>query len=164
MLDPAIKKIFIDKDETFLYFIPIVIILAFVTKGSSLYLARTTMIIVSTEATKDIQIDMAKSIIHYDTQYLEGKHSGKFISNLTYDIGLITNMVSTGILNLMKDSFTLIGLLCVMFYQNWQLSILAILMIPLATIASKSLGKRMSKVTTEAQKKSGRLISYINEL
>ena len=164
LLDPAIKKIFIDKDETFLYFIPIVIILAFVTKGSSLYLARKTMIIVSTEATKDIQIDMAKSIIHYDTQYLEGKHSGKFISNLTYDIGLITNMVSTGILNLMKDSFTLIGLLCVMFYQNWQLSILAILMIPLATIASKSLGKRMSKVTTEAQKKSGSLISYLNEL
>ena len=69
------------------------------------------MIIVSTEVTKDIQVDMAKSIIHYDTQYLESKHSGKFVSNLTYDIGLITNMVSTGILNLMKDSFTLIGLL-----------------------------------------------------
>ena len=122
------------------------------------------MIIVSTEVTKDIQVDMAKSIIHYDTQYLESKHSGKFVSNLTYDISLITNMVSTGILNLMKDSFTLIGLLTVMFYQNWKLSLMAILMIPLATIASKSLGKRMSKVTTQAQEKSGILLSYLNEL
>ena len=164
LLDPAIKKIFIEKDQTLLYLIPLAIIIAFITKGSSLYLARKIMIIVSTEVTKDIQVDMAKSIIHYDTQYLESKHSGKFVSNLTYDIGLITNMVSTGILNLMKDSFTLIGLLTVMFYQNWKLSLMAILMIPLATIASKSLGKRMSKVTTQAQEKSGILLSYLSEL
>ena len=155
LLDPAIKKIFIEKDQTLLYLIPLAIIIAFITKGSSLYLARKIMIIVSTEVTKDIQVDMTKSIIHYDTQYLESKHSGKFVSNLTYDISLITNMVSTGILNLMKDSFTLIALLTVMFYQNWKLSLMAILMIPLATIASKSLGKRMSKVTTQAQEKSG---------
>ena len=164
LLDPAIKKIFIERDQTLLYLIPLAIIIAFITKGSSLYLARKIMIIVSTEVTKDIQVDMAKSIIHYDTQYLESKHSGKFVSNLTYDIGLITNMVSTGILNLMKDSFTLIGLLTVMFYQNWKLSLMAILMIPLATIASKSLGKRMSKVTTQAQEKSGILFSYLSEL
>ena len=164
LLDPAIKKIFIEKDQTLLYLIPLAIIIAFITKGSSLYLARKIMIIVSTEVTKDIQVDMAKSIIHYDTQYLESKHSGKFVSNLTYDISLITNMVSTGILNLMKDSFTLIGLLTVMFYQNWKLSLMAILMIPLATIASKSLGKRMSKVTTQAQEKSGILLSYLSEL
>ena len=164
LLDPAIKKIFIEKDQTLLYLIPLAIIIAFITKGSSLYLARKIMIIVSTEVTKDIQVDMAKSIIHYDTQYLESKHSGKFVSNLTYDISLITNMVSTGILNLMKDSFTLIALLTVMFYQNWKLSLMAILMIPLATIASKSLGKRMSKVTTQAQEKSGILLSYLSEL
>ena len=164
LLDPAIKKIFIERDQTLLYLIPLAIIIAFITKGSSLYLARKIMIIVSTEVTKDIQVDMAKSIIHYDTQYLESKHSGKFISNLTFDISLITNMVSTGILNLMKDSFTLIGLLTVMFYQNWKLSLMAILMIPLATIASKSLGKRMSKVTTQAQEKSGILLSYLSEL
>ena len=164
LLDPAIKKIFIERDQTLLYLIPLAIIIAFITKGSSLYLARKIMIIVSTEVTKDIQVDMAKSIIHYDTQYLESKHSGKFVSNLTYDIGLITNMVSTGILNLMKDSFTLIGLLTVMFYQNWKLSLMAIVMIPLAAIASKSLGKRMGKVTTQAQEKSGILLSYLNEL
>ena len=164
LLDPAIKKIFIERDQTLLYLIPLAIIIAFITKGSSLYLARKIMIIVSTEVTKDIQLDMAKSIIHYDTQYLESKHSGKFISNLTFDISLITNMVSTGILNLMKDSFTLIGLLTVMFYQNWKLSLMAIVMIPLAAIASKSLGKRMGKVTTQAQEKSGILLSYLNEL
>ena len=164
LLDPAIKKIFIERDQTLLYLIPLAIIIAFITKGSSLYLARKIMIIVSTEVTKDIQVDMAKSIIHYDTQYLESKHSGKFVSNLTYDISLITNMVSTGILNLMKDSFTLIALLTVMFYQNWKLSLIAMIMIPLASGAARTLGKRMGKVTTEQMIKAGSFMSYLVEI
>ena len=86
---------------------------------------------------------------------IDKKHSGKFISNLTYDVMHITNLLSHGILNFFKDSLTLIGLLFVMFLQNWKLSLIAIIMIPLASIAAKSLGKRMGKVTTQAQEKSG---------
>ena len=164
LLDPAIEKIFIEKDKTLLIFIPILIILAFSTKGVSLYMAKSFMIIVAEEIKKNLQKDMITSLIKADTQSIDNKHSGKFISNLIYDVQHITNLLSNAILNLFKDSLTLIGLLIVMFLQNWKLASISLIMIPLASIASKTLGKRMHKVATEAQEKSGFLTSYLVEL
>ena len=164
LLDPAIKKIFIDKDQTLIFLIPIFIIIAFSVKGISLYLAKANMIIVGEEIKKLLQFDMISSLIRADTKLIDKKHSGKFISNLTYDVTHITNLLSEAILALFKDSLTLFGLLIVMFYQNWKLSLISIIMIPLASTAAKSLGKRVGKVTTEAQEKSGFLNSYLIEL
>ena len=164
LLDPMIKKLFIEKNQALLLIIPAFIVLAFVVKGSSLYLARTIMISVAEEIKAIIQTDMSKSLIGADTDYIDAKHTGKFISNLTYDTGLITNLVSTAILNLFKDTLTLVGLLTVMFFQNWKLSLLAIFMIPLASFAAKSLGKRIGKVSTEAQIESGLLTTHLIEI
>ena len=164
LLDPAIKKIFIDKDQTLTLVIPLTIILAFSTKGASLYFAKTILIRVGQEITKILQFQVMKSIIEADSQIVDNKHSGKFISHLTFDVGMITNLVSTVILNLTKDTFTLIGLLGVMFYQNWKLALFAIIMIPLASFAARSLGKRMGKVTTEAADRAGELTSYLLEV
>ena len=122
LLDPAIKKIFVEKDQTLIIIIPLLIILAFTVKGFALYLAKAIMIRVAEEIKKILQSQMAKSLINADTQLIDQKHSGKFISNLTYDVTHITNMLSTAVLNLFKDSLTLLGLLFVMFYQNWKLS------------------------------------------
>ena len=107
---------------------------------------------------------MVKAFIKSDTQFIEGKHSGKYISSLNYDVELIKNVLSINLLNLFKDSLTLIGLLTVMFYQNWKLSLVAIVMIPLASVAAKSLGKRMGKVSTEAQERSGFLNKHLVEI
>ena len=164
LLDPAIKKIFLEKDQTLLLIIPLLIIVAFATKGISLYVAKSLMIGVAEDVKKKLQIDMLKSLINADTQAIDKKHSGKFISNLTYDVTHITNLLSTAILNLFKDSLTLIGLLFVMFTQNWKLSLISIIMIPLASISARTLGKRMGKVATEAQKTSGFLTTYLVEL
>ena len=164
LLDPAIKKIFIDKDESLIFIIPAFIIITFAAKGISLYFAKSTMIYVGEEIKKILQFDMITSLINADTKLIDKNHSGKFISNLTYDVTHITNMLSDAVLALFKDSLTLIGLLIVMFTQNWKLSLIAIIMIPLASIASKTLGKRVSKVATEAQERSGFLNSYLIEL
>jgi ATP-binding cassette, subfamily B, bacterial MsbA len=164
LLDPAIEKIFIEKNQSLLFVIPLLIILAFSTKGISLYLAKSLMIIVAEEIKKKLQFDMLKSLINADTQSIDKKHSGKFISNLTYDVQHITNLLSTAILSLFKDSLTLIGLLIVMFLQNWKLALISLIMIPLASFASRTLGKRMGKVATEAQEKSGFLTTYLVEL
>ncbi len=164
LLDPAIKKIFIDKDETLIFLIPLFIIISFSVKGISLYYAKSTMINVGEEIKKLLQFNMISSLINADTKIIDKKHSGKFISNLTFDVTHITNMLSDAILALFKDSLTLVGLLIVMFYQNWKLSLISIIMIPLASIASKTLAKRVSKVATEAQEKSGFLNSYLIEL
>ena len=164
LLDPAIKKLFIDKDQSLLILIPLMIILAFTTKGLSLYFAKATMIDVGESIKKKLQYDMINNLVSTDTQIIDKKHSGKFISNLTYDVTHITNLLSNAILTLFKDSLTLIGLLIVMFMQNWKLALISIIMIPLASLSAKTLGKRISKVTTEAQQKSGFLTSYLVEL
>ena len=164
LLDPAIKKIFIDKDQSLLLFIPILIILAFSSKGISLYIAKVLMIQVGEEVKKKLQYDLLRSLVTADTQFIDQKHSGKFISNLTYDVQHITNLLSTAILNLVKDSLTLIGLLVVMFIQNWKLALVSLIMIPLASFASRTLGKRMRKAATEAQEKSGFFTTYLVEL
>ena len=164
LLDPAIKQLFINQNQNLIYVIPGFIILAFATKGISLYLAKVIMIGVSHEVRKDVQIDMFKSLIVADSKIIDNKHSGKFITNLTNDIGMITQLISTAILNLFKDSLTLIGLLSVMFYQNWKLSLIAIVMIPLASYAARNLGKRISKVTTEQMTKAGIFNSYLFEI
>jgi len=164
LLDPAIKKIFIEKDQSLIFLIPLMIIVAFTTKGLSLYFAKATMISVGENIKKNLQFDMVKSLINTDTQIIDKKHSGKFISNLTYDVNHITALLSNAILTLFKDSLTLIGLLTVMFMQNWKLSLISIIMIPLASLSAKSLGKRMGKITTEAQEKSGHLTKFLVEL
>ena len=164
LLDPAIKKLFIEKDQTLILIIPLAIILAFSAKGISLYLAKVLMIGVAEDIKKDIQKDMVSSLVKADITAIDNKHTGKFISNLTYDTSLIVSLMSTALLSIFKDSVTLIGLLIVMFYQNWKLSLIAIIMIPLASFAAKTLGKRIGKVTTEAQVKSGELNKHLMEI
>ena len=164
LLDPAIKKLFIDKDQSLLILIPLMIVVAFTTKGLSLYYAKATMIGVGEGVKKKLQADMVNTLVGTDTQIIDKKHSGKFISNITYDVTHITNLLSNAILTLFKDSLTLLGLLIVMFLQNWKLALISIVMIPLASLSAKTLGKRISKVTTEAQQKSGFLTTYLVEL
>ena len=164
LLDPAIEKIFINKDQTLIFVIPILIIIAFSTKGISLYIAKTLMIKVAEEVKKKLQINMLSSFIKADTEYIENRHSGKYISNINFDVNQITGMLSTSFLNFFKDGLTLVGLLVVMFIQNWILSLIALIMIPLASITAKRLGKRMAKVATEAQERSGDLNKYLIDL
>ena len=164
LLDPAIKKIFVEKDQTLILIIPILIVVAFATKGLSLYLAKILMIGVSEEVKKELQCDMLNNLISADTKLIDRQHTGKFISSITNDVTHITNLISTGVLNLFKDSLTLMGLLFVMFFQNWKLSLIAIIMIPLATFAARTLGKRIGKVANEQMLKAGILNTYLIEL
>jgi len=164
LLDPAIKKIFVEKDQTLILIIPFLIIVAFATKGFSLYAAKILMIGVAEEVRKDLQCDMLTNLISADTKLIDGKHTGKFISILTNDVGHITNLISNAVLNLFKDSLTLMGLLFVMFFQNWKLALIAIIMIPLASLAAKTLGKRIAKVAKEQMLKAGVLNTYLIEL
>ena len=149
LLDPAIEKIFIEKDDTLLYLIPLAIIVAFSVKGLSLYLSKILMVSVAEEVKTRVQEDMLTSLISSDTKFIDKSHSGKFISNLTNDVGLLVHLISVAILSLFKDTLTLIGLLTVMFFQNWKLSLIAIIMIPIAGFISRSLGKRITKVSEE---------------
>ena len=164
LLDPAVKKIFIEKDRTLAWLIPLLIILAFSTKGLSLYFARMNIIRVGQEVAGELQKKIAKNILTSDIKTLENRHSGKYISNVMFDAHQIQNLVSTGVLNIMKDSFSVIALVSLMFYQNWKLASFAILMMPLAAGFAKSLGKRIGKAVGQAGELSGKLTSFLSEI
>ena len=164
LLDPAVKKIFIENNQTYAWVIPLAIIFAFSAKGICLYLARIQLIKTGQEISGELQHKVAHYILNTDIASIEQKHSGKFISNINFDAGQVNSLVSTGILNSMKDTLTLIALVGVMFYQNWKLTIFALIMMPLAAGLAKSLGKRIGKAVSEAGEISGRLTSHLSEI
>ena len=164
LLDPAVKKIFIEQNKVFAWSIPVLIVVAFSSKGLSLYFARINIIRVGEEVAGELQKKVANNILTSDIQTLDNRHSGKYISNIMYDTHHIQNLVSTGVLNLMKDTFSVIALVSLMFYQNWKLALFAILMMPLAGGLAKSLGKRIGKATSKAGVSSGNLASFLTEI
>ena len=164
LLDPAIEKLFIEKDQSLIIIIPALIVVAFASKGLSLYGAKAIMIDVSEEVRKKIQMDMMENLIKADTDFIQKKHSGRIITNIINDVNNMTGLVSVALLNLFKDSLTLTGLMGVMLYQNWKLSIIAIIMIPLASFFARLLGKRISKITTQSMEKVGVLNTYLMEI
>jgi len=164
LLDPAIKKIFIDQDKTMMLLIPIAIALSFSIKGASLYAARTILINISNNVVKAMQTQLASCILKSDISTIESKHSGKYIAHFFYDVAQVSQLVGSGILNLMKDSLTLIVLIGLMFYQNWNLALFAIIMMPLAALIAKSLGKRINKAVVKSTIIEGSLTSYLSEV
>ena len=164
LLDPAVKKIFIEKNEVFAWTIPLLIVIAFSSKGLSLYFARTNIIRIGEEVAGELQKKIATNILLSDIQTLDNRHSGKYISNVMFDTHHVRNLVSTGVLNLMKDTFSVIALVSLMFYQNWKLAFFAIIMMPLAGALAKSLGKRIGKATAKAGESSGNLATFLTEI
>ena len=164
LLDPAVKKIFIEKNTTLSWIIPILIVLAFAGKGLSLYVARLLIIRVGEEVSGTIKKQIADNIVKSDIQTLDSRHSGKYVSNVMFDSGQVQHLVSTGVLNLMKDSFSVMALVGVMIYQNWKLALFAMLMMPLAAGLAKSLGKRIGKAVGKAGEASGVLVTFLTEI
>ena len=164
LLDPAVKKIFIDQNKTMMLLIPIAIALTFTIKGASLYSARTILIKISNDVVRVMQTQLASCILKSDISTIESKHSGKYIAHFFYDVGKVSQLVGSGVLNLMKDSLTLIVLVALMFYQNWNLALFALIMMPLAAIVAKSLGKRINKAVSESSRIEGGLTSYLSEM
>ena len=164
LLDPAIKKMFMEQDKTMMLLIPMGIVLAFITKGSTLYTARKTVIKIGNEIVQTLQIQLVSSVLKSDVHTVESKHSGKHLAHFLYDVGLVNQLVSAGVLNLMKDSLTLIVLICLMFYQNWKLAFLALIMMPLAALVAKSLGKRIGKAVTKSIEINANLTSFLTEM
>ena len=164
LLDPAVKRIFVEQNITLAWLIPLGIILAFSSKGISLYYARINIIIVGSRIAGELQKKISNLMLVSDIETLDNRHSGKYISNIQFDCNSVQNLVSTGVLNLMKDSFSLFALVYLMFYQNWKLACFAIFMMPLAVFFAKNLGKRIGKVQREAGEITGDFTSFLSEI
>jgi ATP-binding cassette, subfamily B, bacterial MsbA len=164
LLDPAIKKIFVEKNTKLLFIIPALIVFAFMLKSIATYIIRVKTIKVSYSVIKNIQILMADKILKSDTAFIISKHSGKFISNFTNDTGVLLGVINGIAISAVKEFFTLIALVSLMFYQNWRLSMLAIIMIPIAAFFSRTLGKKMGKYVNKSLEASEVFTKFLSEI
>jgi subfamily B ATP-binding cassette protein MsbA len=164
LLDPAIKEIFENKNKLMLYVIPVAIVLAFTIKALSIFITRIITIKVATKICSSISSIMAEKLITSDTLYITGKHSGKFISHFTWDLGIIYSTLTGVVVSLVKESITLVFLLGLLFYHDWQLALVAMIMIPVTAFFSKNLGKKMGKRTLDSAEKTDRFVKFLSEI
>ena len=163
LLDPAIEKIFLDKDSSMLIIIPIAIIGTLLIKSVSTYIQVFLLNSVAQNVIADTQIKLFKKIISADLAWLHKIHSAKIISNFLYDVTLLQDSVSSSLANGVKDFLTLICLVGVMYYQDWVLATIAIIAFPLVGLLSRQLGKRIKKASTETQEETGIMASILSE-
>jgi subfamily B ATP-binding cassette protein MsbA len=164
LLDPAIKEIFENKNNTMLYIIPVAIVFTFVLKAFSIYGTRIVTIKVGIKIIKNIQTLMAQKFLLSDISHITKKHSGKYLSNFTNDTNVLFLVLTGVVVTLFKETFTLIALLGLMFYHDWQLSLLAILMIPITVVSSKNIGKKMGKKVNLSLEASDKFMKFLSEL
>ena len=164
LLDPAIKEIFENKNTKMLYLIPIAIIFTFILKAFSVYGTRIITIKVGIKIIKNIQTLMAQKFLLSDISHITKKHSGKYLSNFTNDTKILFDVLTGVVVTLIKETFTLIALLGLMFYYDWQLSLLAVVMIPVAAISSKNIGKKMGKKVHVSLEASDKFMKFLSEL
>ena len=163
LLDPAIEKIFLDKDSSMLIIIPLAIIGTLLIKSLSTYIQVFLLNSVAQNVIADTQIKLFKKIINADLAWLHKIHSAKIISNFLYDVTLLQDSVSSSLANGVKDFLTLICLVGVMYYQDWVLATIAIIAFPLVGLLSRQLGKRIKKASTETQEETGIMASILSE-
>ena len=163
LLDPAIEKIFLDKDSSMLIIIPLAIIGTLLIKSVSTYIQIFLLNSVAQNVIADTQIKLFKKIINADLAWLHKIHSAKIISNFLYDVSLLQDSVSSSLANGVKDFLTLICLVGVMYYQDWVLATIAIIAFPLVGLLSRQLGKRIKKASTETQEETGIMASILSE-
>jgi subfamily B ATP-binding cassette protein MsbA len=164
LLDPAIKEIFENKNMKMLYIIPIAIIITFIIKAFAIYGTRIVTIKVGIKIIKNIQTLMAKKFLLSDISHITKKHSGRYLSHFTNDTGILFGVLTGAVVTLFKESLTLVALLGLMFYHDWQLSLLAIIMIPIAAISSKNLGKKMGKKVNISLEASDKFLKFLSEI
>lgn len=164
LLDPAIKKIFIEKDKVMLYVIPAAIVITFLLRSVSLYLTRILTINISYKIKESIQKALAQKILYSDLSYIHDNHSGKFISNFTEDTSKLQNVTQTVALNSTKEIISLFFLMALMINKDIFLSMLALTIIPIAAIMSKKLGKRMGKAVFGLLDANEEFTKYLSEI
>ena len=164
LLDPAIKEIFENKNKQMLYLIPVAIVFTFIIKAFSIYGTRIITIKVGIKIIKNIQTLMAQKFLLSDISHITKKHSGKYLSNFTNDTTILFTVLTGVVVTLFKETFTLIALLALMFYHDWQLSLLAMIMIPVAAISSKNIGKKMGKKVHVSLEASDKFMKFLSEI
>ena len=163
VVKPALDDVFINKDATKLFLLPFVIIAIFLLKGIFNYLQSYLMNFVGLRVVADLRARLYDHLQTLSLSFFNKTPTGVLISRITNDVNLIQASVSNVITGVLKDVFTIISLIIVVFYQNWKLAIIAVIVFPLATLPITEFGKRLRKFSRRSQEQMGSITTFLHE-
>ena len=163
VVKPALDDVFINKDANKLFLLPFVIIAIFLLKGIFNYLQAYLMNFVGLRVVADLRAKLYDHLQTLSLSFFNKTPTGILISRITNDVNLIQASVSNVITGLLKDVFTIISLIVVVFYQNWKLAIIGVIVFPLATLPIKEFGKRLRKFSRRSQEQMGSITTFLHE-
>ena len=163
LMEPVVRDIFINKDETMLLLVPLAIMLIMVIGGGANFGQSVLMNWVGLRIVADLQIKTFSHILNLDLAFFRRTQTGKLIANLTSDSYLIRQATSSTLTSLVKDLLTVVFLVMLMFYENWRLALVVFFVFPLAAWPISVLGKRMRSVVSITQGEIGVLTNLVSE-
>lgn len=163
LMQPVIDGIFFDQNPWMLTAVPLAILAVAVAKAISMYGQNVLLNFVGQRIISDMQLKLFSHLMHSDIGTFHEESTGRLISRFTNDIMLLRNAVSTIISGLARELLSIIFLFALMFYQSWQLSLLAVLVFPAAFWPMVRLAKRMRKLSRNTQEQLGHFTSQLDE-
>jgi subfamily B ATP-binding cassette protein MsbA len=163
LVKPALDEIFLKQNADMLKLIPIVVIAIYIIKGGCSYGQTMLMSFIGQRVVTDLRSQLYNHIQKQPLAFFTSNPTGILMSRITNDVGFIQSAVSEAVTSFLKDSFTLIGLIFVIFYRDWKLAIIATFVFPLTIYPITKFGEKMRKYATKRQVTMGSLTSLLQE-
>ena len=164
LVKPALDEVLINADKFYLYFIPIAILVTGIIKGLVSYLQVVSLQFMSHRIIEKLRKDVFHNIINLHYGFFVQNKTGSLITRITTDTYYLNGAMGNTYTALIKDSLTLVVLVGNMFYQNWKLACISIIVFPLAIIPVRVLGRKIRNVTKNLQHQIGNLASNLEEI
>ncbi len=163
LMKPVIDDIFIKQDLDMLKLIPLVVVLLYVVKGFAMYGQEYLMNYVGEDIIRRLRNQLYARIQDLSLAFFHREKTGTLMSRITNDVHIIKTMVSTSVTGSVRDVFSIIGLTCVIFYRDWKLALLAMVVLPIAFYPVVEFGRRIRKVSTGRQEAMAEMNSFLHE-
>ena len=163
LVKPVLDDIFIARDSSKLLLIPGLAVLVFFLKGAGSYGAEYLMSYVGQRIIRDFRDLLYEKIMNLPISYIQKEKTGVLMSRVTNDVSIIKSMVSTAVISLFRDSFSVVAFLFVIFYRDWKLALGAFVILPIAFYPIVIFGKRIRKFSTGTQETMADLNSFLHE-
>jgi len=162
-IEPVIDRIFVDRDVSKLVFLPIMVMAIFFLKGIGMYGYEYFMNYVGENIIRQLRTDLFNHIMDLPMAFFHQERTGRLMSRITNDVGIVKSMVSTAVAGAFRDMFTIIGLTAVIFYRDWKMALVALVILPAAFYPVIELGRRVRRVSTGCQEAMDELSSFLHE-
>ena len=163
IIKPLLDGSFIEKDPEFIQLMPILIILIFIFRGLGSFMSSYGMAYVGRSLIRDIRRQMFDKILTRSSTMYDESVTGKLVSKITFDAEQVAEAATKAITTIIKDGLTIIGLLSLMFYYSFELSIGIILIAPFIGIFLKIMSTKFRAVSRDIQKSMGMVTSVVEE-